>query len=77
MTKYLKVIVANAQRILEGRLFKEECLKYTIGYFKDSSLTSLSREFYPRLGIAFILTQYYSLNPRMGCPEPINKLRST
>ena len=57
---------ANVQRILKGRLFKEECLKYTIGYFKDSSLTSLSKEFYPRLGIAFILTQYYSFEPKDG-----------
>lgn len=56
----------NAQRILKGRLFKEECLKYAIAYFKDSSLTSLSREFYPRLGIGYILTQYYLFEPKDG-----------
>ena len=62
----LKDDSVQVQNKIKGRIFKEECLMYVRDYFRDSSLVSLPREFYPRLSIGFILSSYYQFEPKDG-----------
>ena len=62
----LKGDSTEVQNKIKGRIFKEECLMYIRDYFRDSSLVSLPREFYPRLSIGFILNNYYQFDPKDG-----------
>ena len=53
--------VAIANKI-QLRLGKENDIDYLSSYFKDSSLTSLPREFYPIFTTGAYLVNIYSLN---------------
>jgi len=51
---------------LEGRRAKEKDMNYLAGYFKDSSLTVLPREFYPAFTTSTFLINSYAFEPRDG-----------
>jgi hypothetical protein len=51
---------------LSSRLAKERDMNYLIGYFKDSSLTSLPREFYPAYTTVTYLINSYAFEPKDG-----------
>ena len=57
------VVVANICRI---RLDKEKDMDYLYRYFKDSSLTSLPREFYPAYTVGTYLVNTYAFEPKDG-----------
>ena len=51
---------------LAARLAKEKDMDYLAGYFKDSSLTSLPREFYPAYTTSTYLVNSYAFEPKDG-----------
>jgi hypothetical protein len=57
------VVAANKLRI---RLEKEKDMDYLNSYFKDSSLTSLPRQFYPAYTTATYLINTYAFEPKDG-----------
>jgi len=57
------VVVANKVRI---RLEKEKDMDYLSNYFRDSSLTSLPREFYPAYTTSTYLINTYAFEPKDG-----------
>ena len=65
------VVVANKVKI---RLDKEKDLDYLSNYFRDSSLTSLPREFYPAYTTSTYLINTYAFEPKDGI---LNQLKSS
>jgi hypothetical protein len=65
--------VAIAEKI-KLRLEKEKDMDYLIRYLKDSSLTSLPREFYPAYTTVMYLANTYSFEPKDGI---LNQLKSS
>jgi hypothetical protein len=57
--------IVVAQKIAE-RKFKEKTMDYVAAYFKDSSLTSISDNFYPALSITLYLVNRYAFEPKDG-----------
>ena len=51
---------------LAARLDKEKDMDYLSSYFKDSSLTSLPREFYPAYATSTYLINNYAFEPKDG-----------
>jgi hypothetical protein len=56
----------QAQAIIAVRLDKEACLKYIQQYFRDSSLTKLSRPFYPAFTKGLYIGTGFFFQPRDG-----------
>src|SRR5579862_15016 len=54
------------QQKLEGRLEKENYIKYFVSYLHDSSLTHLSPRFYPAFTSAFVSTLTMIFEPKDG-----------
>jgi hypothetical protein len=54
------------QQKLEGRLEKENYIKYFVSYLRDSSLTHLSPRFYPAFTSAFVSTLTVIFEPKDG-----------
>jgi hypothetical protein len=65
------VIAANKIKI---RLEKEKDMDYLNSYFKDSSLTSLPRKFYPAFTTVMYLINTYAFEPKDGI---LNQLRNS
>jgi len=63
-----------AATILHSRIEKEKDLDYLRGYFKDSSLTSLPRKFYPVYTRGFFIINRYAFEPKDGI---LSQLRSS
>ena len=57
------IVVANR---ITRRLEKEKDMDYLISYFKDSSLTSLPRKFYPAYTTSTYLINAYAFEPKDG-----------
>jgi hypothetical protein len=51
---------------LLSRLEKEKDMDYVSGFFKDSSLTSLPKKFYPAYTTSFYLINTYTFEPKDG-----------
>ena len=51
---------------IEGRIGKEKDCDYLVSYIRDSSLTNLSKEFYPAYTIVFYLITSYTFEPKDG-----------
>jgi hypothetical protein len=62
----LKEDSASVAGKLAARLEKEKDMDYLSGYFKDSSLTSLPREFYPAYTTSTFLINSYAFEPKDG-----------
>ncbi len=65
---------AVASTKLSSRLEKEKDMDYLSSYFKDSSLTSLPKEFYPAYTTSLYLINTYSFEPKDGI---LNQLRNS
>jgi hypothetical protein len=65
--------IVFAQKI-EGRLGKEKDCDYLISYFRDSSLTSLPKEFYPAYTVVMYLITSYTFEPKDGV---LNQLKGS
>ena len=57
--------VVFAQKIA-GRIGKEKDCDYLVSYIRDSSLTNLSKEFYPAYTTVFYLFTSYTFEPKDG-----------
>ena len=62
----LKEDSASVAGKLAARLAKERDMDYLSGYFKDSSLTSLPRDFYPAYTTSTFLFNSYAFEPKDG-----------
>ncbi len=58
---------------LNARLNKEKDCDYLYNYIKDSSLTTLPKEFYPAYSVVFYLINSYTFEPKDGV---LNQLKS-
>ena len=59
---------------IAGRLSKEKDCDYLVSYIRDSSLTSLPRDFYPAYTVVFYLITSYTFEPKDGV---LNQLKGS
>jgi hypothetical protein len=57
------IVFANK---IKGRLGKEKDCDYLVSYIRDSSLTTLPRDFYPAYTVVFYLITSYTFEPKDG-----------
>ena len=62
----LKDDSSAAANILSVRIEKEKDMDYLNRYFRDSSLTNLSKNFYPSFTTSFYLINIYAFEPKDG-----------
>ncbi len=65
------IVFANK---ISGRLGKEKDCDYLVSYIRDSSLTNLSRDFYPAYTVVMYLITSYSFEPKDGI---LNQLKGS
>jgi len=59
---------------IKGRLSKEKDCDYLVNYIRDSSLTNLSRDFYPAYTVVIYLITSYTFEPKDGI---LNQLKGS
>lgn len=64
----------QASTILDLRLKREQDIDYLISFFRDSSLTILPREFYPKFTTGLFLSNSFTFEPKDGI---LNQLRNS
>lgn len=64
----------QASEVLSLRKKREDDIDYIVAFFKDSSLTKLPREFYPKLTTSLYLSDTYKFEPKDAI---INELRNS